>query len=108
PPTPHAAPKGPSVPMGLLIALLPKLTAELPVDSTRISVMGMSMGGFGTWDLVTRFPGRFAAAVPICGGGDPSAAPALAKLPVWAFHGAKDPSVKPGRSRGMVEALKRA
>jgi len=57
---------------------------------------------------VTRFPDRFAAAVPICGGADPAAAPALAKLPVWAFHGAKDPAVKPARSRGMVEALKRA
>jgi alpha-beta hydrolase superfamily lysophospholipase len=47
----------------------------------------------------------FAAAAPICGGGDPAQAKRFAKLPVWAFHGGKDGVVKPQRSREMIEAI---
>ncbi len=107
-PKPHQTPKEPSVPMGLLIALLPTLDKEFSIDPSRLYVTGLSMGGFGTWDLVTRFPQRFAAAAPICGGADNSAAPALAALPIWVFHGAVDNVVHPERSRTMVAALKAA
>ncbi len=64
------------------------------------------MGGFGTWDALARYPNLFAAAVPICGGADPTTADRYAKLPIWAFHGAKDPVVKVSRSRDIVGALR--
>ena len=107
-PTPHQQPKEPSVPMALLLDLIPSLITSLPVDSSRVYVMGLSMGGFGTWDIVARRPHGFAAAVPICGGADDSTAPLLARLPVWAFHGDQDTTVKVGRTRSMIAALKLA
>jgi predicted peptidase len=70
--------------------------------------MGVSMGGFGAWDVVTRHPDKFAAAAPICGGADENKAPLIARLPVWTFHGDKDGVVKTKRSRNMIEALKKA
>lgn len=78
------------------------------VDASRVYVMGLSMGGFGTWDLAMRFPGFFAAAVPICGGGDPGRAEVLRDLPIWAFHGAADDVVPVEYSRGMVRAIEAA
>jgi predicted peptidase len=107
-PKPHLTPKDPSVPMGLLLGLLPQVMKELPIDPSRVYVTGLSMGGFGTWDLITRLPNVFAAAAPICGGGDVTAAPALAKLPIWIFHGGNDGVVKTVRSQLMIEALKQA
>ena len=65
------------------------------------------MGGFGTWDVIAREPDLFAAAVPICGGGDEATAPMIAKIPIWAFHGSKDPTVKVSRTLNMVEALRK-
>ena len=66
------------------------------------------MGGFGTWSLAAAHPEKFAAIVPICGGGIPADAKKLAALPIWVFHGAKDPTVPVQRSREMVEAIKAA
>ena len=74
------------------------------------------MGGYGTWSLGLRNPERFAAIAPICGGGDylPVLLPAqgkqaaLKRLPVWAFHGAKDSIVPLSETERMVNALKRA
>jgi predicted peptidase len=66
------------------------------------------MGGFGTWDAIVRHPQRFAAAVPVCAGVNLSKAPAIAHLPIWAYHGAKDQVVKVERSREIVAALKAA
>jgi predicted peptidase len=100
---------------GTLIALLDEVTARHNVDPRRVYVTGLSMGGSAAWDLVTGFPERFAAAVPICGGGR-SAFLHLAGarkrhdlrlLPVWAFHGAKDNIVSPAKSQRMVAALKK-
>jgi predicted peptidase len=82
-----------------------KLQDELPVDRERTYITGMSMGGFGTWDAIQRWPHFFAAAVPVCGGGDPARARAIAHMPIWVFHGAQDPVVQPRRSRDMVRAL---
>jgi predicted peptidase len=70
--------------------------------------MGLSMGGYGTWDTLARYPGMFAAGVPMCGGADEKTALALAHTPLWVFHGAKDGVVKPSRSRNMVAALRKA
>lgn len=78
------------------------------VDPDRIYVMGLSMGGYGTWDAIQRRPDFFAAAVPICGGGDKNFGKTLKKLPIWAWHGDKDRIIKPSRSRDMIEAIKMA
>ena len=88
-----------------LNALLDQVCAENRIDPGRIYVTGLSMGGFGAWRLALRYPERIAAIVPICGGGDPLDAARLRALPVWAFHGAKDPAVDPGLSRAMVAAV---
>ena len=66
-PNPHHQPKDPSVPMSLVLELLPSLEKSLPINPSRIYVIGLSMGGFGTWDIAARHPDWFAAAVPICG-----------------------------------------
>jgi predicted peptidase len=66
------------------------------------------MGGYGTWDLLSRQPERFAAAVPVCGGGDEKKAGKMVKVPIWAFHGAKDEAVPVSRSRNMVGAVNKA
>lgn len=76
------------------------------VDTNRIYITGLSMGGYGTWDWASSAPGKFAAAVPICGGGAVSKACALKNLPVWAFHNADDPTVNVNQSREMVKAVK--
>ncbi|HEV3143296.1 MAG TPA: prolyl oligopeptidase family serine peptidase [Gemmataceae bacterium] len=100
--------KEPTPAMRLLLEAVPALVKEFSIDDKRIYVTGLSMGGFGTWDAIVRMPDLFAAAVPICGGGDVKTAETIAKLPIWVFHGAKDTVVKPERSRSMVEALKKA
>lgn len=105
---PHATPAKPSVPMRLTIALLKKFIAENPVDPDRIYVAGMSMGGYGTWDLMVREPSLVAAAIPICGGADDSQAARIKHIPVWNFHGARDAVVPVGRSRSIIAALRAA
>ena len=102
----HTQPKEMSRYMNLTVELLEKLERELPIDSTKIYLTGLSMGGYGTWDLASRFPKKFAASVPICGGGDEKTATSLKSMPIWVFHGALDTTVKPQRSRNMVEAVK--
>jgi predicted peptidase len=91
-----------------LTVLLDDVTSKLKVDTDRIYLTGLSMGGFGTWALAAYSPDRFAAIVPICGGGDTIWAKRIAHLPVWVFHGAKDPGVPLKRSQEMVDALKKA
>lgn len=96
-------------------ALIDEITAKLRVDSRRVYLAGLSMGGFGTWSMGMKFPHRFAAIVPICGGGSIVDAlliakdrkPALLRLGVWAFHGALDPTVPLAQSEAMVAALKK-
>ncbi len=103
---PHKMPETPSEPMRLLLQLLDELPKEFSLDSQRLYLMGISMGGFGTWDLLARRPQLFAAAVPICGGADNSTAPMIKHIPIWAFHGDADGVVFVGRTRTMVEAVK--
>lgn len=90
-----------------LVALLDDLAKRYKVDADRVYVTGLSMGGFGTWELAAFAPQRLAAIVPICGGGEPYWTSRFSKLPTWVFHGAKDTAVKLERSEAMVEALKR-
>jgi len=89
-----------------LLALLDEIEQHYDVDPERLYVTGLSMGGFGTWAVALAAPDRFAAIAPICGGGDPARVGVLRHLPVWAFHGARDPIVPLQRTVEMVEALR--
>lgn len=92
----------------LLITLLDEIEAKYKVDTDRVYLTGMSMGGFGTWTLAIEYPNRFAAIAPICGGSERYLGYRLKKVPVWAFHGAKDNTVPLVRSQEMVDAVKKA
>jgi predicted peptidase len=97
-----------------LLKLLAHLEQRHPVDSKRIYVTGLSMGGYGAWSLGVKYPEKFAAIAPICGGGNlidmvlagPEHEAALRSLPIWAFHGAKDSVVPVTESERMVDFLK--
>ena len=104
--TEHTTPKYPSLPMRLTIDLVKKMIAEGKVDKSRIYVTGLSMGGFGVWDLMQREPKLIAAGIPVCGGADIKSSQEVKDIPVWVHHGAKDSIVKPKRARDMVNALK--
>ena len=90
-----------------LLALITDLESRYHVDPNRIYVTGLSMGGFGTWSLASFAPHKFAAIVPICGGGERWYARQLSHLPIWAFHGTADQAVPVERTKDMIEALKR-
>lgn len=97
-----------------VLGLLDALVEDYQVDTSRVYLTGLSMGGFGTWETGIAAPERFAALVPICGGGQPidvvlaggSRKVRLKEIPVWAFHGGKDTVVAPERSREMVGVLR--
>jgi predicted peptidase len=103
----HTQPSHPSDGLRLTMELLSHLQQESSIDPHRLYITGLSMGGYATWDLITRYPTLFAAAVPICGGGDETTAHRILRLPIWAFHGAQDPAVPVARSRNMVSAIRR-
>jgi len=105
--TEHSIPKDPSSSAALTLGLIAAIQKEFPIDAKRIYLTGLSMGGYGAWDLIARRPELFAAAVPVCGGGDEKTAKAMAKVPIWAFHGAKDTAVPVTRSRNMIEAIEK-
>lgn len=100
--------KEPSTPMRLTLEVLGKLQKEFSIDDKRLYLTGLSMGGYGTWDLLARYPKMFAAAVPVCGGGDESMAAVMKDVPIWCFHGGADPVVPTQRSRDMIKAIKDA
>ncbi len=104
----HTMPLDPSESMRLAIELIDSIVATRPVDPKRIYVTGLSMGGFATWDIVQRRPLFFAAAIPVCGGGDTAEARKLSGLPIWVTHGDRDTVVQTQRSRDMVAALREA
>lgn len=89
-------------------ALLDDVAKRYRVDPDRVYLTGLSMGGFGTWSLAAAQPERFAAIVPICGGGDPADAERLKTLPIWIFHGDSDANVPVARSLEMEAALTKA
>lgn len=110
----------------MALAALEATIKQFRGDRTRLYLTGLSMGGFGTFGLAARHPGKFAALVPICGGvrlprrpnmpavqepaGDPYAGTArnIGKTPIWIFHGGADPTVPVAESQKMSEALKTA
>jgi len=91
-----------------VVELLKKNVAELEADADRVYVMGLSMGGFATWDLIMRHGELFAAAMPICGAGDPTKAEQIKDIPIRTFHGDVDDTVPPKGTREMAAALKAA
>ncbi len=97
----------PTAPMALVMALHDQLVKKERVNKDRLYVMGLSMGGFGTFDILARKPETFAAAVPICGGGNPGLARRYAShTALWITHGAQDNVVPVENSRRMYQALK--
>lgn len=101
-------PAEPSLPLRLALEVVDGLIAAGTVDPDRVYVTGLSMGGYGAWYAAGMPGSRFAAAAPICGGGDPAWAKRYVGLPVWAFHGDDDRAVPVGRSREMIEAIRAA
>lgn len=97
----------PTKAMKLAQELLTAIIKTYPVAKKQIYVGGLSMGGMGTFEMVRRNPKLFAAAIPICGGGNPATASTLKKTKWWVFHGGKDDVVPPNLSQEMVEALKK-
>jgi predicted peptidase len=87
--------------------LLDDLEQHLQIDTTRVYLTGLSMGGAATWGLANDFPNRFAALAPICGGGDEIWMGKITHLPIWAFHGAKDELVPLEETTELVNELKR-
>jgi len=78
------------------------------IDPNRRYITGLSMGGYGTWEAIERWPDYFAAAAPIAGAGDPSKAAELVNLPIWDFHGGADSTVPVSGSRDMIAAIRAA
>jgi len=91
----------------LVIKLIRYIKNKYRVDKERVYLTGLSMGGYGTWNIAMKYPTEFAAIVPICGGGDMDNIGQLRNMPVWCFHGAKDEVVKPKESIRLIDTLKK-
>jgi len=88
--------------------LLASTLREFSIDTTRLYVTGTSMGGFGTFNIISRRPGFFAAAYALCGGGTTATASQMAQTPLWIFHGGADPVVSVQYSRDIYHAIQQA
>ncbi len=104
----HTQPSEPSESMAAVLKTIADLDRQYSIDRERIYAIGLSMGGYATWDIIARYPNLFAAAVPICGGGDTATATRITDMPLWIFHGDADPLVPVSRSRDMVQAIEEA
>ena len=105
---PHRMDRYPTLALQMAEKLIEQKIAEEPIDANRVYVAGLSMGGFATWELLSRRPDLFAAGVPVCGGGDPAQAKNLKGIPLWVFHGGADKVVTPDYSKMVVEAIRSA
>ncbi len=103
--TNHEQPHELARPSHLVMQLVNDFILKGKVDPARIYLTGISMGGFGVWDIISRFPETFAAAIPVCGGGDKNTAISIKELPLWVFHGEQDNIVDVECSRKMIKAL---
>jgi predicted peptidase len=97
--------KAPTLPFEIVIRLAEHIISRYNIDPDRVYVTGYSMGGFGTWEAIERRPDLFAAAVPVCGGGDIRFADRITGIPVWAYHGRLDSTVPVERSRDMIKQI---
>ena len=91
-----------------VMELLEQVKTRYSVDTNRLYLGGLSMGGYGVWDLLARYPGTFAAAIPVCGGADPTKAENMKDVAIRTYHSADDPTVPVSGTRAMVEALEKA
>ena len=98
----------PTIGLAAATEILKMFLASGKIDLSRVYAAGISMGGYGTWELITRNSELFAAAIPVCGSGIPSLAHRLTDIAIWAFHGALDPTVPVSGSRDMVAAIEAA
>lgn len=89
----------------LVFEMINTIEEEFRIDAGKRYIMGVSGGGFGVWHFITARPEMFAAAIPVCGGGDPKLAGKIMNVSIWAFHGAKDRTVPVSRSREMIDAI---
>lgn len=89
----------------MLDALLDELLERLPIDPDRVYLTGLSLGGEWTYGWASTKPERFAAIAPVCGTWTPAVACHLKKVPVWAFHGARDDVVPLAGDQAMIEAI---
>ncbi|MFN9160683.1 MAG: prolyl oligopeptidase family serine peptidase [Planctomyces sp.] len=101
-------PKDPSDQLQVVLQMIQKTIAEEQIDRSRIYLTGLSMGGFGSFDLAIRHPDLFAAVAPICGAADPSQVGRLKDHPLWIVHGDQDQAVPVERSRSAAAALRKA
>ena len=92
----------------LALEIFEAVTEEFSTDDKRYYISGVSMGGFGTWDILLRHGEKFAAAVPMCGGGDSSNAELVKDIPIWTVHDPNDPTVPYSGTKVMVDAIKAA
>ncbi|HJZ53421.1 MAG TPA: prolyl oligopeptidase family serine peptidase [Gemmataceae bacterium] len=90
------------------IAIFDSVIKEYKVDPDRQYLTGLSMGGYGTWSISAAYPDRWAAIVPVCGGGNVADAEKIKDIPCWCFHGDEDAAVPVARSREMIAALEKA
>lgn len=97
--------KEPTSALTMVMELLTQQLEKSYVKKDQVYVAGLSMGGMGTFEILSRMPETFAAAIPICGGGSTALVEKYVQLPMWVFHGAKDDVVDPLYSLEMVEAL---
>ena len=98
-------PYAPPAMVKLVKSLVDDICERYPVDTNRILATGISLGGYGVWDMVCRYPGFFAAAIPVCAAGDPLRAEEASKTPLWIFHGENDGNVPNKLDRAMVSRL---
>ena len=91
--------------LDMALDIMNNLIQKYNINKSKIYITGLSMGGFGTWDAITRFPSLFAAAIPICGAGDPTKSTLIGSLPLRVFHSADDTVVPVEGSRKMVTAI---
>jgi predicted peptidase len=97
-----------AIPLRTALELTVTIEEQFPIDRDRIYITGISMGGFATWEALIRYPQKFAAAIPVCGGGDVNYADRIKDTPIWAFHGASDSMVPVQCSRSMIEMIEKA
>lgn len=91
-----------------VLGLINALASEFNVDTNRLYITGLSMGGYGSWDYIAQYPGKYAAAVPMSGGGNTSLAAKMTQIPIWNFHAADDGTVDVSNSRTIISAVRRA
>lgn len=91
-----------------VLGILDSLKTEFRIDSKRLYIAGQSIGGFGTWNFITKRPDIFAAAIILCGGGNPELAPNVRRLPIWSFQGDKDNAAFLESNRKMIAAVRKA